>query len=114
VHRQLAVLVMMILERMPAWAQSPGARSGGADQDMLERVQQVEKRVAELETQDSRSARSCCGKSPRTFLLTKSQKRRRRAGAWAMHQHEPTESQATTRQLVVLAIHHCRFGGLAT
>ena len=67
-HRRLAVLVMMIFGANAAWAQSaPPLDQAEQIRILLERVQQLEKRVAELETK----APTAAATSPRsTFRYT--------------------------------------------
>jgi len=78
---------------------SPAARSGGSrSRILLERVQQLEKRVAELETKTPAAPVSCCGSLRERSCSPKARKRRRRRRRLGRCINtEPTESQATTR-----------------
>src|SRR5882762_11495762 len=93
---------MMIFGANAAWAQSPRPLDQAEQiRILLERVQQLEKRVAELETKTPAapvpaaevSANVPAPQKPETAEAAPA------PAPGPMHQHEPTESQATTRQL---------------
>ncbi len=99
-HRRLAVLVMMIFGANAAWAQSsPPLDQAEQIRILLERVQQLEKRVAELETKTPAAPVPAAEVSAPVPAAQKPETAEAAPAPGPMHQHEPTESQATTRQL---------------
>src|SRR5258708_5497039 len=100
VRRRLPVLVvLMIFAAGAARAQTAPPDQTEQIRILLERVQQLEKRVAELETKTSAAA----GPAPDAPAPLPAAPKPRMAQAapspGPVHQHEPTESQTTTRQL---------------
>src|SRR5437879_11861639 len=91
---------MMIFGANAAWAQSP-APLDQAEQIrvLLERVQQLEKRVAELETKTPAAPVPAAEVSANVPAIKKQETAEAVPAPGPMHQHETTESQATTRQL---------------
>src|SRR5258708_7277300 len=91
---------MMIFGANAAWAQSPPPLDQAEQiRILLERVQQLEKRVAELETKTSAALVPAAEVSANVPAAQKPETAEAAPAPGPMHQHEPTESQATTRQL---------------
>src|SRR6267378_435369 len=91
---------MMIFGANAAWAQSPRPLDQAEQiRILLERVQQLEKRVAELETKTPAAPVPAAEVSANVPAHQKPETAEAAPAPGPMHQHEPTESQATTRQL---------------
>src|SRR6266404_3182955 len=91
---------MMIFGANAAWAQSPPPLDQAEQiRILLERVQQLEKRVAELETKTPAAPVPAAEVSANVPAPQKPETAEAAPAPGPMHQHEPTESQATTRQL---------------
>src|SRR5205807_1297451 len=99
VRRRLPVLVLMIFAAGVARAQSAPPDQTEQIRILLERVQQLEKRVAELETKTSAAAGPAAEAPANIPAAPKPEMAEAAPAPGPMHQHEPTESQATTRQL---------------
>src|SRR5258707_8936292 len=91
---------MMILGANAARAQSPAPLDQTEQiRILLERVQQLEKRVAELETKTPAAPAPTAEVAANIPAAPKPEMAEAPSAPGAMHQHEPTESQTTTRQL---------------
>ena len=102
VRRRLPVLAMMFFAISPAWAQSPPPDQAEQIRILLERVQQLEKRVGELETKPTATASAAvtaanvpAAAKPETAAAAPP------PGPGPGHQHEIAEPQAATERLEV-------------
>ncbi len=99
-RRRLPVLaVLMIFAAGAARAQTAPPDQAEQIRILLERVQQLEKRVAELETKTPAAPVPPAEVSANVPAAQKPETAEAAPAPGPMHQHEPTESQATTRQL---------------
>src|SRR5205809_6288601 len=99
VRRRLPVLVrLMIVATGAARAQSANDQTEQI-RILLERVQQLEKRVGELETKTVAAAVPTAEAAAPVPAAPKPEMAEAVPASAPMHQHEQTESQATTRQL---------------
>src|SRR5712671_1389350 len=89
----------MILAAGAARAQSAPPDQTEQIRILLERVQQLEKRVSELETKVPTSLVAVAEAPANAPAAPKPEMAEAAPAPGPMHQHEPTESQATTRQL---------------
>ena len=102
-RRRVPVLAMMLFAISPAWAQSPPPPDQTEQiRVLLERVQQLEKRVTELETKPT-----AAGRATTTAVNVPSPAKPEMAeaapppGPGPEHQHEAAEPQAATGQMEV-------------
>src|SRR5437016_3661333 len=99
VRRRLPVLVgLMIFASGAARAQTATDQTEQI-RVLLERVQQLEKRVGELETKTVSAAVPTAEAAAPVPAAPKPEMAEAAPAPAPMHQHEQTESQATTRQL---------------
>ena len=99
-RRRLPVLVVLMIFAASA-ARAQGAPPDQTEQIriLLERVQQLEKRVAELETRTPAGAVAAAEAPAPVPVAPKPEMAEAAPAPAPTHQHEQTESQATTRQL---------------
>ncbi len=99
-RRPLPVLAMMFFVISPAWAQSsPPPDQAEQIRILLERVQQLEKRVAELETKPA--AASAVVTAANVPAAAKPEMAEAASPPGQGHQHQTAERQAATEQLEV-------------
>ena len=99
-RRRLPVLVMMILGANAARAQSPAPLDQTEQiKILLERVQQLEKRVAELETKAPAAPAPAAVSAANAAAAAKPEMAEPAPPPGSVHQHESAESQATVRQM---------------
>src|SRR5437879_3391824 len=100
VRRRLPVLaVLMIFATGAARAQSAPSDQTEQIRIVLERVQQLEKRVADLETKTPAPRVPAAEVAASIPAAPKPEMAEAAPSPGPVHQHEPTESQTTTRQL---------------
>jgi hypothetical protein len=100
-HRPLLFVAILILTAGAAWGQSPPAPDQTEQiRILLERVQQLEKRVAELETrQPAAAAPVLTAAGAPAPALPKPESAEAPASPTQAHQHESQETQATVHQM---------------
>ena len=100
-HRPLLFLAALILTASATWGQSPPAPDQTEQiRILLERVQQLEKRVSELETkQPAVAAPVMTAASAPAPAMAKPEAAEAPVSTAQAHQHESTEAQATVRQM---------------
>jgi hypothetical protein len=100
-HRPLLFLAALILTASATWGQSPPAPDQTEQiRILLERVQQLEQRVAELETRQPAAAApvQTAANAPAP-AMAKPEAAEAPVSTAQAHQHESTEAQATVRQM---------------
>ena len=100
-HRPLLFLAALILTASATWGQSPPAPDQTEQiRILLERVQQLEKRVSELETkQPAVAAPVMTAASAPAPAMAKPEAAETPVSTAQVHQHESPEAQATVRQM---------------
>src|ERR1700674_638543 len=100
-HRPLLFCAVLSLTAGAAWGQSPPAPDQTEQiRILLERVQQLEKRVSELETrQPAAASPMLTATSAPAPVPSKQETAETPASAAQAHQHESQETQATVHQM---------------
>src|SRR5690242_11854906 len=99
VRRRLPVLLVLTIFAAGAARAQTAPDQTEQIRILLERVQQLEKRVAELETKTVAAAVPTAEAPTPVVAAPKPEAAEAAPAPGPMHQHEPTESQTTTRQL---------------
>src|SRR2546425_13264161 len=93
VRRRVPVLAMMFFAISPAWAQSPPPPDQAEQiRILLERVEQLEKRVVELETKPAAAA-GVTVQAANVAAVAKPEMAQATPPPWPAHQHETAEQQ---------------------